>query len=51
VFKEQSKEAGIPLREFFVKDGECWKDVNARAMDFLVNEIINKHLFVSAEEE
>jgi len=50
-FKDLAKENNKDIRDFFVKEGESWKDVNSRAKDFLVNEVINKHLLIKEEEK
>ena len=39
-FKTASKEAGMDIRDFKAPEGESWKDVNERARDFIINDII-----------
>ena len=35
-----AKAANLPIRDFRPEEGENWKDVNARARDFIINEIL-----------
>ena len=43
-FKKQADLSNMGIREFCSPNGESWKDVNARAKDFLSNDIILKYL-------
>ena len=38
--QKEAKAAGLPIRDYKPEAGECWKDVNARAKDFLLSEFI-----------
>lgn len=38
--QKAAKEAGLPIRDYAPDNGECWKDVNARAKDFLISEVV-----------
>lgn len=38
------------IRDFSSPNGESWKDVNARARDFLYNDIILKYFHNKSEE-
>ena len=38
--QKAAKAANLPIRDFRPEEGENWKDVNARAREFILNEII-----------
>lgn len=38
--QREAKAAGLPIRDYKPENGECWKDVNARAKDFLLGELV-----------
>ena len=42
-FRNASKEANMGIRDFAAPGGESWKDVNARAKDFLHNDILKNY--------
>lgn len=42
-YKQAAEEANMPIRKFKAEGGESWMDVNARAKDFLMNEILAQY--------
>ena len=42
-FRNAAKEADMGIRDFSAPGGECWKDVNARAKDFIHCDILFKY--------
>ena len=50
-FKKEAESAGAGIRDFAAPEGESWKDVNARAKDFIINDIIGKHFRVDGNNE
>ena len=42
--KNAATEAGLGIRDFAPPEGECWKDVNNSAKDFIQNEMIKANL-------
>lgn len=50
-FASEAKNAGCGIREFAAPNGECWKDVNSRARDFIVNDIIKNYFRVGTVKD
>lgn len=42
-FKKQADLSNMGIRDFSSPNGESWKDVNARARDFIYNDILLKY--------
>ena len=50
-FRNAATDADQGIRDFAAPEGESWKDVNARAKDFLHNDIIQNYFRSEKKEE
>lgn len=50
-FRNAAKDADQGIRDFAAPGGESWKDVNARAKDFLHNDVMQNYFKTEKKEE